>query len=61
MLPFVPFVYYGFIFNESSYGPSKVDQMKVLNLNVEVDPILLKSVVLQDLLTTVVEMCTAGI
>lgn len=54
-------MHYWFIFNELSHGPSKVDQMKVLNLNVELDPILLKSVVLQDFLTTVVEMCTAGI
>lgn len=61
MLPFVPFIYYVSIFNELSYEPSKVDQMKALILNVELDPFLLSSVVLQDSFTTGAEMCTAGI
>lgn len=62
MLPFVPFIYLLFIFfNELSYGPSKVDQMRVLILDVELDPFLLRAVALQDSLITAVEMCTAGI
>lgn len=60
-LLFLLFIYYLFIFNELSYGPSKVYHIRVLILNVELDPFLLKSVVLQDSLTTVVEICAAGI
>lgn len=60
-LLFPLFIYYLFSFNDLSYGPSKIDEMRVLILNIELDPFLLRSVVLQDSLTNAAEMCTAGI